>query len=228
MKLSLHRFDLPLRHTFTISRESTDLQPTVIVELEADGYRGFGEATANSYYGVTQDSLCATLESLREPIEQSRWDTPGELWRQLDPLLQNQRFAQCALDQAAHDLWGKRNEKPVYQLWGLKTDQIPVSNYTIGIDSINKMVAKLSEFPDWPVYKIKLGTADDLEIVRELRRHTDAVFRVDANCGWTAEETIRNSHALRELNVEFIEQPLPAGDEAINTCQIAIGVAPHR
>jgi len=49
-----------------------------------------------------------------------------------------------------------------------------------------------------------------LEIVRQLRRHTDAVFRVDANCGWTADETIRNASALRDLNVEFIEQPLPA------------------
>ena len=46
--------------------------------------------------------------------------------------------------------------------------------------------------------------------MRELRRHTDAVFRVDANCAWTAEETIRNSHELQRLNVEFIEQPLPA------------------
>ena len=50
----------------------------------------------------------------------------------------------------------------------------------------------MQEFPGWPVYKIKLGTPDDLEIVRELREHTDAVFRVDANCGWTADETIDN------------------------------------
>ena len=62
-----------------------------------------------------------------------------------------------------------------------------------GIDSIEVMVAKLREFPGWPVYKIKLGTPDDLAIVAALRAHTDAVFRVDANCGWTAEETIRNS-----------------------------------
>jgi L-alanine-DL-glutamate epimerase-like enolase superfamily enzyme len=45
-----------------------------------------------------------------------------------------------------------------------------------------------------------------------LRQHTDAVFRVDANCGWGAEETIRNSVALKELGVEFIEQPLPPDD----------------
>jgi L-alanine-DL-glutamate epimerase-like enolase superfamily enzyme len=66
--------------------------------------------------------------------------------------------------------------------------------------------------PGWPIYKIKLGTKHDLDIVRELRKHTDAVFRVDANCGWNADEAIANSHELAKLNVEFIEQPLPAAD----------------
>jgi L-alanine-DL-glutamate epimerase-like enolase superfamily enzyme len=71
------------------------------------------------------------------------------------------------------------------------------------------MVAKLAEMPGWPVYKIKLGTPRDQEIIRELRRHTSAIFRVDANCGWTADETIANSKVLCDLGVEFIEQPLP-------------------
>src|SRR5690606_34616047 len=98
----------------------------------------------------------------------------------------------------------------VYDLWGLSTDSLVVTDYTIGIDTIDKMDSKMQEFPDWPVYKIKLGTKQDLEIVRALRQHTEAVFRVDANCGWTAEETIANSHELALLGVEFIEQPLPA------------------
>jgi L-alanine-DL-glutamate epimerase-like enolase superfamily enzyme len=78
------------------------------------------------------------------------------------------------------------------------------------------MVAKLREMPDWPSYKIKLGAgrARDLEIIRELRRHTAAPFRVDANCAWTADEAIANSHELATLGVQFIEQPLPADDWA--------------
>jgi L-alanine-DL-glutamate epimerase-like enolase superfamily enzyme len=87
-----------------------------------------------------------------------------------------------------------------------------MSDYTLGIDTIEKMVEKLNEMPGWPVYKIKLGTPDDLNIVRELRRHTDATFRVDANCGWTAEQTIELAPCLREMNVEFIEQPLARDD----------------
>jgi L-alanine-DL-glutamate epimerase-like enolase superfamily enzyme len=137
-------------------------------------------------------------------------DDPAALWDALDADLGRNPFAQCALDQAAHDLWGKKRGKRVFELWGLNTEHLPVTNYTIGIDEIEVMVAKMQEFPGWPVYKIKLGTTHDLDIVRQLRRHTDAIFRVDANCGWNAAETIRNSHALRPLGVEFIEQPLPA------------------
>jgi L-alanine-DL-glutamate epimerase-like enolase superfamily enzyme len=98
----------------------------------------------------------------------------------------------------------------VWKLWGLNIDNVPLSNYTIGIAEIGTMVAKMQEFDGWPIYKIKLGTQNDIAIVRELRQHTSATFRVDANCGWTTGETIANSHELKQLGVEFIEQPLPA------------------
>jgi L-alanine-DL-glutamate epimerase-like enolase superfamily enzyme len=210
MKLQLHAFELPLRHVFTISRESTEVQPTLVVELIEGEHHGYGESTTNSYYGYTLKNMAAALKSVEEDLEQATLNDPAELWQQLSDKLGTNPFAQCALDQAAYDLWGKKQGKPVYELWGLNTRRIPDSDYTIGIDKIETMVAKMSEFPDWPVYKIKLGTPDDLAIVQELRKHTDAVFRVDANCAWTVEETIRNSHEFQPLNVQFIEQPMAA------------------
>ena len=210
MQLTYHTFDLRLKHPFTISRGTVLVQPTLIVELAEDGLAGYGEATTNPYYGATIDNMIAALERVRPIVQNWRLTDPAALWDELDPFLHEHRFAQCALDQAACDLWGKRRGQPVYRLWGLSADRLPVSNYTIGIDRVEVMLAKLQEFPGWPIYKIKLGTPHDLEIVRQLRRHTDAVFRVDANCGWTADETLHNARQLRELNVEFIEQPLPA------------------
>ncbi|MEZ6111523.1 MAG: dipeptide epimerase [Pirellulaceae bacterium] len=211
MRLRAYAFDLPLRHRFTISRGSLDVQPTLIVELADDeGRRGFGEATTNSYYGATIENMTAALETVRELVEGDSLDDPAALWDRVHAELNEQPFALCALDQAAHDLWGKRRGQPVWKLWGLTTEQMPLTNYTIGIDSVAKMVEKMNEFPGWPVYKIKLGTDDDLRIVRELRQHTASAFRVDANCGWTAEQTLAIAPELKSLNVEFIEQPLPA------------------
>ena len=71
------------------------------------------------------------------------------------------------------------------------------------------MIEKLCEFASFPIFKIKLGRDNDLEIIRSLRAETESVFRVDANCGWTVQETIEKSPELASLGVEFIEQPLP-------------------
>jgi len=212
VKLTLHQFDLPLRRAFTISRGSTTVYRALIVELEQDGVCGYGEAGENAFYGATIRGIRAALEAVRPLVEKGDPADPATLWRRLADRLENDRFAQCALDTAAWDLCGKLQEKPLWKLWGLSTDRLPASDYTIGIDSIEVMVAKMREFAGWPIYKIKLGTPDDLEIVRGLRRHTDAVLRVDANGAWGVEQTLRNAALMKDLGVEFIEQPLAADD----------------
>ena len=212
MQLTYQKFDLPLKHLFTISRGSVAVQETLIVQLAGNGQFGYGEATTNSFYGATIENMSAAIESVRELVERNALDEPLELIAAIAERLPRERwanFALSALDQAIHDLWGKLHGAPVYRLWGLSTESVPLSDYTLGIDTTEKMVAKLKEMPGWPVYKIKTGTADDLAMIRELRRHTDAPFRVDANCGWTADQTIELAPLLKKLGDEFIEQPLP-------------------
>lgn len=209
MKLSIHQFDLPLRHTFTISRGSQTVSRTLIVELEQDGVRGYGEAGENRFYGASIPDMMASFEAVRPILEAKGPTEPAALWAELEQEFGLKSFPQCALDLAAWDLWGKLQGQPLWKLWGFSADNLPVTDYTIGIDTIEVMVQKMEEFSGWPIYKIKLGTDKDIEIVRQLRKHTDAVFRVDANCAWTAQQTIANSAALADLGVEFIEQPMP-------------------
>lgn len=210
MKLILHSFNLPLRHTFTISHESRDVQPTLIVELQDGHLSGFGEATETTFYGISMAKMISQLEAIREKIEKYDLKNPEDFWAYVYPDLKDDHpFALCALDVAANDLWAKKLGKPLYQAWGLDPSHNPITDYTIGIDTIEKMVEKMVEMP-FPLYKIKLGTKEDIRIVQELRQHTDAVFRVDANTAWGVEETIHNSHALKALGVQFIEQPMKA------------------
>lgn len=210
MNVRLHRVEIPLEHPFTIARGTKTCQRSLIVVLERDGACGYGEATEHAYYGVTLDSMAASVERCRPLIERYEFGDPGALWDLLRPTLANEMFVLSAIDAAAHDLFGKLVGRRTYDLLGLQWAEVPTSSYTVGIDSVERMIAKLGERPDWPAYKIKLGTDRDVEIVRRLRERTTAPFRVDANCGWTAEETIENSHVLKELRVEFLEQPLPA------------------
>ncbi|ADB42308.1 dipeptide epimerase [Spirosoma linguale] len=212
MQLLFHRVDLRLNHTFTIAHDSRDVQPTLLVELRDGTYSGFGEATATRYYGITIDGMVAALEALRDTIESYPLTNPETFWADMQPHLAENPFALCALDQAAWDLWGKQQQQPLYKLWNLNPANAPLTDYTIGLDTPERMVEKMQERP-WPLYKIKLGRPDkDITLVTSLREHTDAVFRVDANCGWTAADAIRKSEVLKVLGVEFIEQPLPADD----------------
>ena len=209
MKIVLHPYKLQLKHTFTISRESHDVQPSLVVELQDGEFSGYGEATSNPYYGITIEKMVSDINSVKEIVARTIDSTPETFWDNLYPYLKNDMFALCALDMAYNDLYARKKGKKLYELWGYDTEDNPLTNYTIGIDSIDKMVAKLKEMP-WPIYKIKLGTKDDVKIIKELRKHTKATFRVDANCGWTVDETINNSIVFKNLRVEFIEQPLPA------------------
>lgn len=210
MKLKFHILKLQMRHTFTIAHGSRDDIDAFIVELQDGEHSGYGEATPIPYYGVTAEGMRDKLAEYQSLIENYDLQNPEDFWALMYPYLKENPFAHCALDMAAWDLWGKKQGQPLYKLWGLTLDNIPYSNYTIGIDTIEKMVSKMQEF-DFPIYKIKLGTYHDVEIVKELRKHTDAVFRVDANCAWGVEETIKNALEFSRLNVEFIEQPMEKG-----------------
>ena len=209
MNLIIRIYKLQLKHPFTISRGTRTEIPSLIVELQENGFSGFGEATANPYYNTTVEQFEKEIIEKKEIIEISSTKTPEEYWDYLFPHFKNNMFLLCALDEAFTDLYTRKKGIKLYEYWNFELKNIPQSNYTIGIDSIENMVAKIKEMP-WPIYKIKLGTKNDLEIVTELRKHTDAVFRIDANCGWNVNETIKNSIELQRLGVEFIEQPLPA------------------
>ncbi|MCH4822447.1 dipeptide epimerase [Gramella lutea] len=211
MEITYKSFNLELKNTFTISHGSRDFQPTLIVILSDGGFTGYGEAAATVYYGVTVEKMIASIKSVESIIAENIHRTPEELWELTFPELKENPFAQCALDMAMHDLHGKRNGLPLYKMWGLDNSNVPLTNYTIGIDTVENMVKKIREFP-WPLYKIKLGTDDDIAIVKELRKHTNSVFRLDANAAWTVEQAIKNSNAMKELNVEFLEQPLKPED----------------
>jgi L-alanine-DL-glutamate epimerase-like enolase superfamily enzyme len=104
-------------------------------------------------------------------------------------------------------MFGKIKHKKLYELWGGNILQNPLTDYTIGIDTIEKMVSKLKE-KAWPIYKIKVGTENDIDNIKALRANTDAVLRVDANAGWNLETARRLIPQLKELGVELVEQPL--------------------
>lgn len=204
-------YNLPFKHPFTISRGTKTHQPTLVVELEQFGIKGYGEAPAISYYDLPVEKMIEDLEIKKNILEKFSFTDPERFWHYCHHLFPKNSFLVCALDIAGWDLYGKLKRRKLFELWGLDFSKTPVTDFTIGIDSIEVMISKMRETP-WPVYKIKLGTEQDIEIVTALRKHTSSVIRIDANAAWKAEEALEKINAFKDLGVEFIEQPLAKED----------------
>lgn len=208
LRIKYKETDFHFSHPFTISKGSKSSQPALQLELEFMRIKGYGEAPYIRYYHIPVSQMIEDLEAKRGFIEKFSFNDPERFWHFLHHLIPGNSFLVCALDIAGWDLYGKLRGKPLYKLWDLNTAKAPLTDYTIGIDSIASMIDKMLQKP-WPVYKIKAGMENDVDIIRHLRAQTKSIFRIDVNEGWTFDEAVRKIPMMKELGVELIEQPLP-------------------
>ncbi len=208
LQLNYQSFDLEFEYPFVTTHGRKTHQPTLIASLGLGNLRGYGEAPAIHYYNVTVPGMIELLEAKRQMIERYSLTDPQRFWHFLHHLIPGQHFLTAALDIAGWDLFAQMSRKPLHQLLGIKWEQAPLTDYTIGIDTAESMAAKIKAHP-WPIYKIKVSRPGDIDILSALRARTDAPFRIDANEGWTFEDTKRLLPELQRLNVTMIEQPLP-------------------
>lgn len=210
MKLNYWRFDLKLKHTFTISRSSRDVVPVILLKFEHEGITAYGEASPNARYNETTDTVAEFFgkidpEELADPFRLERIN------EYLDSLSPHNASAKAAVDIAMHDWIGKKLGVPLYKFFGGEKCKTPLSTFTIGIDTPEAIVKKVKEAADYLVLKIKVGLPNDEEIIKAARSVTDKPLRVDANEGWKSkEEALDRITWLASQNVEFIEQPMPA------------------
>jgi L-alanine-DL-glutamate epimerase-like enolase superfamily enzyme len=212
LHLEAEPLDLHTRHPFLIARGGQAQHRTIWVRLrDDDGVEGWGEAAATTYYGETPETVLAALAAYvpHLPADPADLDSAE---RALEGALGENPSARAALSTALHDLVGKRLGVPLWKLWGLNARTAPVSTFTIGLDSPEKMRGKVLEAEAYPVLKVKLGTHRDGEILRAIRSVTEKELRVDANAAWTRKQAIAMLPVLQEFGVSVLEQPLPPHD----------------
>jgi L-alanine-DL-glutamate epimerase-like enolase superfamily enzyme len=203
MNLTWEPITLDLKTTFRIAHGASEQRHNVLVYLG----EGIGEAAGVPYLGESQTVILDYLNSVVEHFK----DDSIEIEKSLEALPLGSSSGRAALDIALHDLWGKRQGIPLYQLLGIRLEQTPSTSLTIAMDHPEKMAQKAKR-SGWPIIKIKLGSADDEAIVRSIREETDAAIRVDANASWTREQADRLIPRLAEYGLELVEQPLIVGD----------------
>ena len=212
LRMDVEVLELRTKHPFVIARGGQSDHRTVWVRLtDSEGQEGWGEAAPSKFYGETADSVVAALRVYGAMLPDDPFNLE-DAERRWENKLRGNAAARAALSAALHDLVGKRLGIPVYRLWGLDPCTAPKSTFTIGLDSPERIKAKVLEAEQFPILKVKLGTDRDIEILRAIREATDKEIRVDANCGWTVKRTIRMLPVLDEFGVTVLEQPLPPHD----------------
>jgi L-alanine-DL-glutamate epimerase-like enolase superfamily enzyme len=219
MRLLHDRFSIHPTVPFAIARSTTTAYDRVWVRLiDDDGIAGWGEAAPNKYYKESPETVVAALPKLERVVARSRTvgsladvDVLEEWMRTDDP---GNASARAAISAAAHDLLGKREGKPLWQLFGLDPMMAPPSSFTIAIaDQEHVLMRRIEEAHRYPILKVKLGTDRDLETIRAVRRAAPTkILRADANAAWTVRHTLEMTRVLADAGFELLEQPLPAED----------------
>jgi L-alanine-DL-glutamate epimerase-like enolase superfamily enzyme len=207
LQVAHYPFDLAFEYPFTIAKGTKTHQSTLVVSLGLRNMRGYGEAPAISYYNVTVPGMMEVLEAKKREIERYALIDPQRFWHFLHHLIPGENFLIAALDIAGWDLFAQMRGVPLYGLLRLQFQKPALTDYTLGIDTAENMVAKMLAHP-WPVYKIKMAKPGDIDLLRALRAHTEAPFRIDVNEGWNFEDAKMLLPELQQLGVAIIEQPL--------------------
>ncbi len=209
LKLSFWKYNLKLRHTFTVAEYSRNSTPDVLCKIEYEGYTGYGEASLPPYLGETQDSVVKFLSK----VDLSQFNDPFRREEILDyvaNIAEHNRAAKASVDIALHDLVGKMLNQPLYRIWGLSKEKTPYTSFTIGIDKPDVVKMKTKEAAGFKVLKVKLGRGNDKEMINAVRSVTDVPLYVDVNQGWTdRKKALDMIYWLKEQGVIFVEQPLP-------------------
>ncbi|MFC5285046.1 dipeptide epimerase [Pedobacter alpinus] len=214
MQIKYKAFELALKYPFTIAKFSRTSTPLMLIEINHEGFTGYGEASMVPYMGENIETATAFLKQL----DLSKFSFPfnmEQIINYMDDLAAGQPAIKAAVDIALHDLTGKLLNKPCYDLFGASPNLMPQTTFTIGIDEPEIIIKKVNDAlaDDFKLLKIKLGRDTDKLLISTIRSVTNLPLYVDANQGWTDKnEGLEMAYWLKEHGVLLIEQPMPKED----------------
>tara|TARA_B100000029_G_scaffold433364_1_gene446164 strand:+ start:1327 stop:2358 length:1032 start_codon:yes stop_codon:yes gene_type:complete len=209
MEIAFTTYRIQLKHTFGIARSAHNWYDIVYIFIQDGDIIGRGEAAPSLRYNESTERILSVLkQKVKLPEDCSHRET---IWNFILPQLDGIKALEAAFSMALWDWWGQKCEKPIHELLEMDTSKIPLTSFTIAIGDLDEIAQKIEEAAPYQILKVKLGTPDlDKDIIREIRKETDKLIRIDANEGWNYETALDMCKWLADRNVEFIEQPFQA------------------
>ncbi len=207
LTVTVERF--PIAGAFTIARGSRTEAVVVVATIEEGTWRGRGECVPYSRYGESVESVAAAIADQAKAIEGG-----------IEPLDLLKRMpagaARNALDCALWDFEAKRAGHRAWEIAGLNAPGPAITAFTLSLGDPDSMAKAAQAAAYRPLLKVKLGGEGDPARIAAVRRAApDSRLIVDANEAWRAETLLDNLAACASAGVALIEQPLPAGEDAL-------------
>jgi L-Ala-D/L-Glu epimerase len=211
MSLKIHADaqTFPIAGAFTISRGSKTEAMVVVARISDGIITGTGECVPYARYGESVGSVLAEIEGASAPLA-------AKPDRHALALMLKPGAARNALDCALWDYEAKRARKSVREVLGVSEPKPLITAYTLSLGTAEEMGNAAKASSHRALLKIKVGGQGDIDRLRAVALNAPkSKIILDANEGWTDENIIQNMAAAAELGVALIEQPLPAGSDAI-------------
>ncbi len=211
----------PLKTPFITSLRRVEALEDIVVIIECDdGTVGVGEGAPTPVItGETMGSMIAAVEYIKPFILDLDIEDFGLILNNIHTSILKNTTAKSALEIALYDLKAKSLKQPLYQMLG-GTKRNFKTDITISMGDIDKMVSDSLDAVNlgYDTLKIKIGGNPQKDVERVIAIHKaldqNIKLRLDANQGWTAEESVDLLYALEKQDIiaEFIEQPVAADD----------------
>ncbi|MEO9884832.1 MAG: dipeptide epimerase [Balneola sp.] len=202
--------ELHLKNVFTIARGSKASVKNVFLTIDKDGIEGCGEAGPNTRYNETAETVIQFFETFPfDGLDSIESEKELEQFISENSKASDPQSAKAAIEMAWLDWLARSQNQPLWKLWGASSSVGPLTSFTIGLDEVSVIQRKIKEADQYPLYKIKLGTDHDHDIIEGIRKVTDKPLRVDANEGWkTVDQAKREIEYLEKNGIEIVEQPM--------------------
>jgi len=208
-QLEWESYFLKLKYPFRISRSVIEERETLFVRFG----QGVGETSFSVYYGETREQAIGVFERVNGKLSLN----PSDFEKNrniIAELAGGVKSAQAGLEMALLDHCARLLGRPLYAYLGLAKPAAIKTTMTIALASPEEMAKRAKEAAGFSALKLKVGVEGDIERVEAVRNVSSQTIRVDANGGWKVGEAIEKIKILKELGVEFVEQPLAKDDYA--------------
>ncbi|MGA7685593.1 MAG: o-succinylbenzoate synthase [Terriglobales bacterium] len=211
--VTLREIQMPLVHFFETSFGRIYGRRILLVSVEADGVRGWGECVAaeDPFYSAEWiETAWPTIRQYLAPTLLHGEVRSGRDCGALFARVRGHRMAKAGLENAVWDAEARQKQKPLWELLGGARREI-ACGVSIGIqDSPEQLLEKIATELDagYRRIKVKVKPGWDLNVLEKIRaRWSDILLSVDANSAYTLDE-VEHLRKFDQFKLLMMEQPL--------------------